>query len=75
MVCGRSHLNVSALIKQVPNDVRVQVVAVRHKNDESNSAIRNFTNFTNRLDDVVCHNNKPKCVIKLGFLNISHRWL
>ena len=70
MVCGRSHLNVSALIKKVPNDVRVQVVAVRHKKEESNSAIRNFTNFTNRLDDVVRHDTTPKWGLLLYFLSI-----
>ena len=52
---GRSHLNVSALIKRVPNDTKVKVIALRHANEESKSAITKFTQFKERgLDDVVC---------------------
>merc|ERR1719414_2619211 len=35
-VRGRSHLNVSAIIKKVPPDMRVQVVVLRHRSDKSN---------------------------------------
>ena len=33
--------------------MRVQVVVLRHKTNKSNSAIKNYTHFIDRFDDVV----------------------
>ena len=45
----------SAIIKKVPTDVKVQVIAQRRSDGDSKSAVKKFTYFTERLEDVVCY--------------------
>ena len=53
VVRGRSHLNVSAIMKKVPNDATVKIVALRHKSNLEKIAVKKFTQFPVKLDDVV----------------------
>ena len=48
-------MNVSALIKQVPSDTKVQVIAMRYKNQESNAAVKKFTHFADYSSDLVSY--------------------
>ena len=50
---GRSHLNVSAVMKKVPNEATVKVIALRHQNNMEKIAVKKFTQFPVKLDDVV----------------------
>ena len=43
----------SAIIKKVPVDIKVEVIALRRSDGDSKSAVKKFTYFTERLDDVV----------------------
>ena len=64
VVRGRSHLNVSAIMKKVPNEATIKVVALRHKNNMDKIAVKKFTQFPVKLDDVVSveeHNWRGKC--------------
>lgn len=40
-------------MKKVPNDVTVRVVALRHPNNMDKIAVKKFTQFPVKLDDVV----------------------
>ena len=53
VVRGRSHLNVSAVMKKVPNEATVKVIALRHQNNMEKIAVKKFTQFPVKLDDVV----------------------
>ena len=53
VVRGRSHLNVSAIIKKVPVDLKVKVVALRGAVSSDKAAVKKFTQFPAKLDDVV----------------------
>ena len=53
VVRGRSHLNVSAIMKKVPNDLAIKVVALRHNSNMEKIAVKKFTQFPVKLDDVV----------------------
>ena len=53
VVRGRSHLNVSAIMKKVPNDANIKVIALRHRNNMEKIAVKKFTQFPVKLDDVV----------------------
>ena len=53
MVRGRCHLNVSAIIKKLPNDRDMVVVALRNKVNFEKVALKKFTQFPFFLDDVV----------------------
>ena len=56
---GRSHLNVSAVMKKVPNEATVKVIALRHQNNMEKIAVKKFTQFPVKLDDVVRKKNLP----------------
>ena len=66
VVRGRSHLNVSAIMKKVPNDLAIKVVALRHNSNLEKIAVKKFTQFPVKLDDVVCFKNDSFCK-KSGF--------
>ncbi len=51
---GRSHLNVSAIIKKLSTDAVVRVVVLRGEKSMEKAAVTNFTHFLAALDDVVC---------------------
>ena len=53
VVRGRSHLNVSAIIKKVPTEATVRVVVLRHSSNMTKIAVKKFTQFPVKLDDVV----------------------
>ena len=53
VVRGRSHLNVSAVMKKVPSEATVKVIALRHQNNMEKIAVKKFTQFPVKLDDVV----------------------
>ena len=61
VVRGRSHLNVSAIMKKVPNDLAIKVVALRHNSNLEKIAVKKFTQFPVKLDDVVCFKNDSFC--------------
>ena len=50
---GRCHLNVSAIIKKLPDDATVKIVVLRHENNFEKIAVKKFTQFPIKLDDVV----------------------
>ena len=54
MVRGRSHLNVSAIMKKVPLEATVKVIALRHSSNMNKIAVKKFSQFPVKLDDVVC---------------------
>ena len=62
---GRSHLNVSAVMKKVPNEATVKVIALRHQNNMEKIAVKKFTQFPVKLDDVVRTKNIYRCIIEL----------
>ena len=53
VVRGRSHLNVSALMKRIPQDITVKIIVLRGKTSLEKVAIKNFNHFPILLDDVV----------------------
>ena len=50
---GRSHLNVSAIMKKAPNDKPVKITILRCATNMDKIAIKKFTQFPVKLDDVV----------------------
>ena len=61
---GRSHLNVSAVMKKVPNEATVKVIALRHQNNMEKIAVKKFTQFPVKLDDVVRKKYLYLCIIE-----------
>ena len=53
VVRGRCHLNVSAIMKKIPNEATIKILALRHKNNFEKIAVKKFTQFPAKLDDVV----------------------
>lgn len=53
MVRGRSHLNVSAIVKKLPEDVPIAVVVLRDEKTAEKAAVKAFAHFPTILDDVV----------------------
>jgi hypothetical protein len=60
VVRGRSHLNVSAIIKRIPHDVAVRIVVLR--TNQEKVAVKNFNTFPLLLEDVVSKTNKYKSI-------------
>lgn len=44
-------------MKKVPNDATVKIVALRHANNMEKIAVKKFTQFPVKLDDVVSYNS------------------
>ena len=55
---GRCHLNVSAIIKKLPEDATIKIIALRHANNFEKVAVKKFTQFPIELDDVVSESAK-----------------
>ena len=53
MVRGRSHLNVSAVMKKTPIDVPIKMILLRNDSNMEKVAVKKFTQFPVKLDDVV----------------------
>ncbi len=53
MVRGRSHLNVSAIIKKLPQDIPLRLVVLRDAKTREKTAIKRLSHFPTLLDDVV----------------------
>ncbi len=56
VVRGRSHLNVSAIIKKLPNDTEMRVVVLRDDKTREKTAVKRLSHFPAVLDDVVKYN-------------------
>ena len=53
VVRGRCHLNVSAIIKKLPNEATIRLVALRGEASAEKTAVKKAY-FPSFLDDVVC---------------------
>lgn len=53
VVRGRCHLNVSAIIKKLPDDIPINVVVLRSEKNQEKIAVPEITQFPIFLDDVV----------------------
>ena len=69
MVRGRSHLNVSAVMKKTPIDVPIKMILLRNDSNMEKVAVKKFTQFPVKLDDVVSttqfHRKKWESELKL----------
>ncbi len=64
VVRGRCHLNVSAIIKKVPEDTDIKIVVHRDDKNKEKLAVQRLTQFPSFLDDAVSCMHKC-CVVMM----------